>query len=79
VTVAQVPASQFRQLEPRLRAVEGLSFARRPGRGAPAGRRSATVRAVTACRVAVVPEGLLDRDALAELAERRSPTSPRPA
>jgi len=28
---------------------------------------------MTACRVAVVPEDLLDRDALAELAEGRRP------
>jgi len=77
VTVAEVPVDRFRQIEPRLRAVEGLSFVRRPARGAPAGRRTATLRAVTGCRVAVVPEGLLDRDALAELAEGRSSQPPR--
>jgi CRP-like cAMP-binding protein len=31
LTVAQVPVERFRQLEPRLRAVDGLSFTRRPG------------------------------------------------
>jgi len=46
-------------------------FTRRPGRDALAGRRTATLRALTPCRVAVVPEGLLDRDALAELAKGR--------
>jgi CRP-like cAMP-binding protein len=71
VTVAEIPAKRFREVEPQLRAVEGLVFTRRPGRDARAGRRAATLRAVTPCRVAVVPEGLLDRDALAELAERR--------
>ena len=50
---------------------EGLSFTRRQGREAPAGTRTATLRAVTACRVAVVPEALLDREALAELAAGR--------
>ena len=79
VTMAEVPVDRFRQIEPQLRAVEGLSFARRPARGAPAGRRTATLRAVTGCRVAVVPEGLLNREALAELAEGRSSERPRPA
>jgi CRP-like cAMP-binding protein len=79
VTVAEVPVGRFRQIEPRLRAVEGLSFVRRSAKGAPAGRRTATLRAVTGCRVAVVPEGLLDREALAELAEGRSSDPPRPA
>jgi CRP-like cAMP-binding protein len=79
VTVAEVPVDRFRQIEPRLRAVEGLSFVRRPAKEAPAGRRAATLRAVTGCRVAVVPEGLLDREALAELAEGRSSERPRPA
>jgi hypothetical protein len=72
VGASWVPVDRFRQIEPRLRAVEGLSFVRRSAKGAPAGRRTATVRAVTGCRVAVVPEGLLDREALAELAESRS-------
>jgi CRP-like cAMP-binding protein len=75
VTLAEVPVERFRQLEPRLRAVEGLSFVRRRARDAPAGRRTATLRAVTGCRVAVVPEGLLDQEALAELAEDRSSES----
>jgi hypothetical protein len=35
------------------------------------GRRTATLRAVTACRVAAVPGHRLDRDALAELARTR--------
>jgi hypothetical protein len=61
----------FDQVERRLRGVEGLSVARREGRGTPPGRRTATLRAVTACRVAVVPEGLLDREALAALASQR--------
>ena len=34
-------------------------------------RRGATLRAVTSCRVAVVPDGGLDREALAELAVSR--------
>jgi CRP-like cAMP-binding protein len=71
LTVAELPVERFRQVEQRLRALEGLSFARRKGRGAPAGRRTATLRAVTSCRVAVVPEGVLDREALAELAASR--------
>jgi hypothetical protein len=41
---------------------------RHPG---PADRRTATLRAVTSCRVAVLPDGVLDREALAELAEGR--------
>jgi Cyclic nucleotide-binding domain len=35
------------------------------------GRRTATLRAVTPCRVAAVPGGRIDRDALAELARTR--------
>jgi CRP-like cAMP-binding protein len=35
------------------------------------GRRTATLRAVTRCRVAVVPGDRVDRDALAEVARRR--------
>jgi hypothetical protein len=38
------------------------------------GRRTATLRAVTPCRVAVVPGDQLDRDALARLAEGRRPS-----
>jgi CRP-like cAMP-binding protein len=71
VTVAEIPARRFRKVERQLRAVEGLMFTRRPGRDARAGRRTATLRAATPCRVAVVPEALLDRDALAELAKGR--------
>jgi CRP-like cAMP-binding protein len=71
VIVAEIPAKRFREVERQLRAVEGLVFTRRPGRDARAGRRTATLRAVTPCRVAVVPEALLDRDALAELAKGR--------
>jgi CRP-like cAMP-binding protein len=71
LTVAELPVERFRQVERRLRGTEGLSFARRKGRGAPAGRRTATLRAVTSCRVAVVPEGVLDRESLAELAASR--------
>jgi len=37
------------------------------------GRRTATLRAVTACRVAVVPHDRLDRKALEELASSRRP------
>jgi hypothetical protein len=37
------------------------------------GQRTATLRAVTPCRVAVVPPDRLDRDALAELAAGRTP------
>jgi CRP-like cAMP-binding protein len=67
--VAKVPVEQFRQIRPRLGIVEeGLSLERRPGRP---GRRTATLRALTSCRVAVVPDGGLDREALADLAERR--------
>lgn len=71
LTAAQLPVEQFRQVQPRLGAVEGFIFIRRPGWGTPAGRRTATLRAVTSCRVAVVPAGVLDRNALAELAEGR--------
>jgi len=71
LTVAKIPAKRFRKVEPQLRAVAGLMFTRRPVQDATAGRRTATVRAITPCRVAVVPEGLLDRDALAELAKGR--------
>jgi hypothetical protein len=69
--VGELPVDRFHQVEPRLRAVAWLSFTRHQGREAPAGERTATLRAVTACRVAVVPEALLDREALAELAEGR--------
>ena len=69
--VGELPVDRFHQVEPQLRAVAGLSFTRHQGREAPAGKRTATLRAVTACRVAVVPEALLDREALAELAEGR--------
>jgi CRP-like cAMP-binding protein len=69
LTVAKVPVEQFRRIRPRLGIVEeGLSLERRPGRP---GRRRATLRALTSCRVAVVPDGVLDREALAALAERR--------
>jgi CRP-like cAMP-binding protein len=71
LTVAKIPAKRFRKVEPQLRAVAGLRFTRRPAEDAAAGRRTATIRAITPCRVAVVPEGLLDRDALAELAKGR--------
>jgi CRP-like cAMP-binding protein len=71
VIVAEIPATRFREVERQLRAVEGLVFTRRPGRDARTGRRTATLRAATPCRVAVVPEALLDRDALAELAKGR--------
>jgi hypothetical protein len=76
LTVAELPVEQFERVEPRLRGLEGLTFARRGARGAPPGRRTATLRAVTPCRVAVVPEGLVDREALAELAasRRRKPS-----
>jgi CRP-like cAMP-binding protein len=74
--VGELPIERFHQVEPRLRAVEGLSFTRRQGRETPAGRRTATLRAVTACRVAVVPEAQLDREALAELAEGRRTKGP---
>ena len=42
------------------------------------GHRTATLRAVTSCRVAVVPPDRLDRDALAELAAQRGQTRPSP-
>src|SRR6266545_4708762 len=38
------------------------------------GRRTATLRAVTSCRVAVVPSDLMDRQALEELARGRKPS-----
>ena len=67
--MAKVPVEQFRQIWPRLGIIEeGLSLERHPGRP---GRRTATLRALTSCRVAVVPDGVLDREALADLAERR--------
>jgi CRP-like cAMP-binding protein len=65
---AKLPVEQFRQVQPRLATVEGLICVRRPGW---VGRRTATLRAVTSCRVAVVPDGVLDREALAELADSR--------
>jgi CRP-like cAMP-binding protein len=71
VIVAEIPGKRFREVERQLRAVEGLVFTRRPGRDARTGRRTATLRAVTLCRVAVVPQALLDRDVLAELAKGR--------
>jgi CRP-like cAMP-binding protein len=37
------------------------------------GRRMATLRAVTPCRVAVVPEDRIDRQALEEIAKERIP------
>jgi len=37
------------------------------------GRRMATLRAVTPCRVAVVPKDQIDRQALEELAKGRLP------
>jgi CRP-like cAMP-binding protein len=37
------------------------------------GRRTATLRAVTPCRVAVVPKDRIDRQALAEIAMGRMP------
>jgi CRP-like cAMP-binding protein len=68
LTAAQLPVEQFRQVQPRLATVEGLICVRHPGL---VGRRTATLRAVTSCRVAVVPGSVLDREALAELAEGR--------
>jgi CRP-like cAMP-binding protein len=67
---AEVPVEQFRQVRRRLGTIEGLSLERHPGL---VGRRTATLRALTPCRVAVVPDGVgvLDREALAELAEGR--------
>ena len=38
------------------------------------GRRTATLRAVTPCRVAIVPKDRIDRQALEELAQGRTPT-----
>jgi hypothetical protein len=69
--VAEIPAKQFRKVERQLRAIQGLMFTRRPPRDDPPGKRTATLQAVTPCRVAVVPQALLDRDALAELAKGR--------
>jgi CRP-like cAMP-binding protein len=71
VIVAELPAKQFRKVERQLRAIQGLMFTRRPLRDDPPGKRTATLQAVTPCRVAVVPQALLDRDALAELAKGR--------
>jgi CRP-like cAMP-binding protein len=68
LTAAKLPVEQFRQVQPRLATVEGLICVRHPGR---VGRRTATLRAVTSCRIAVVPDGVLDREALAELADSR--------
>jgi CRP-like cAMP-binding protein len=76
VTVAELPVEQFERVERRLHGLEGVSFARRKRRGAPPGRRTATLRAVTPCRVAVAPEGLVDQDALAELAASRRRKAP---
>jgi hypothetical protein len=42
------------------------------------GRRTATLRAVTPCRVAAVPGDRIDRDALAEVARQRRPDPPEP-
>lgn len=66
--VAKLPVQQFRQVQPRLGTVKGLSCVRHPGL---VGRRTATLRALTSCRVAVVPDGVLDRETLADLAEGR--------
>jgi CRP-like cAMP-binding protein len=41
------------------------------------GRRTATLRAVTPCRVAVVPKDQIDRQALEEVAEGRVRRMPR--
>ena len=41
------------------------------------GRRTATLRAVTPCRVAVVPKDQIDRQALGEVAEGRMRRMPR--
>ena len=41
------------------------------------GRRTATLRAVAPCRVAVVPKDLIDREALEEIAEGRMRHIPR--
>jgi CRP-like cAMP-binding protein len=68
LTVASLPVQRFRQVKPRLGAMAGLRLTRYPGQ---VGRRTATLRALTSCRVAVVPDGVLDREALADLAERR--------
>jgi CRP-like cAMP-binding protein len=42
------------------------------------GRRTATLRAVTPCRVAVVPGERIDRQALEELARGRTPDATAP-
>jgi hypothetical protein len=70
LTVASLPVQRFRQVKPRLgaMAMAGLRLTRYPGQ---VGQRTATLRALTSCRVAVVPDGVLDREALADLAERR--------
>jgi hypothetical protein len=68
LTVASLPVQRFRQVKPRLGAMVGLRLTRYPGQ---VGRRTATLRALTSCRVAVVPDGVLNREALADLAERR--------
>jgi hypothetical protein len=66
---------QFERVEQRLHGVQGLSFARRTRRAHP-GRRTAMRRAVASCRVAVAPEGLVDQDALVDLAANRSRQAP---
>ncbi len=43
------------------------------------GRRTATLRAVTPCRVAVVPKDQIDRQALEEVAKGRMPHPERSA
>jgi hypothetical protein len=55
--VAKLPVQQFRQVQPRLGTVKGLSCVRHPGL---VGRWTATLRALTSCRVAVVPDGALE-------------------
>ena len=57
MTAAQMPVEQFRHVQPRLATVEGFIFVRHPGR---VGRRTATLRAVTSCRVAVASADVLD-------------------
>ena len=68
MVVATLPVRRFQDVQLRLGAVPGLCLTRYPG---PAGRRTATLRALTSSRVAVLPEGALDRAALVELAEGR--------
>ena len=68
MVVTALPVERFRQVQPGLGAVAGLRLTRRPG---PAGRRTATLRAVATSRVAAVPDGVLDREGLAELAASR--------